>query len=105
MAQPEAVTKPVDAEVTHLQQWLAELKTAAAQWEAEPDPQPQSEIVRLEHHVADLEGKFKVRGRNIFCYRCGEDAHMATECVNPPNKKFVQEKVDARKICRQQQLN
>ena len=105
VAQPEAVTKPVDAEVTHLRQRLAELETAAVQWKAEPEPQPQSEVIRLQQRVVDLEDKFKVRSRNIFCYRCGEDAHMATECGNPPNKKLVQEKVDARKRRRQQQLN
>ena len=32
-----------------------------------------------------------------FCYKCGQDNHIATNCTNPPNKDLVREKVDARK--------
>ena len=55
MVQPEAAIKPVDVELAPLQQQLTELETAAAQLESEPKPQPQSDIIQLQQHVAYLE--------------------------------------------------
>ena len=55
MVQPEAAIKPVDVELAPLQQQLTELETAAAQLESEPNPQPQSDIIQLQQHVAYLE--------------------------------------------------
>ena len=35
--------------------------------------------------------------RSFFCYRCGENEHLAVECSNPPNKDLVEEKSKLRK--------
>ena len=59
----------------------------------EVSEEPQGYAV-LQQRIAQLE---QVRNVNIFCYRCGQDSHMATECEKPPNKTLVQEKVEARR--------
>ena len=51
-------------------------------------------INQLEHALGRPN---QVRSRNFFCYRCGEDAHFATDCNNPPNKELVQTKRSKRK--------
>ena len=111
---------PAD-EMLSLQQRLADLEAVSSRVDREPEPQdapstsiaprsepqppvpaPPSELVQLQQRMAHMERQFStVRNRNIFCYRCGEDAHMATDCQNPPNKKLVQEKADARRKRRQ----
>ena len=45
------------------------------------------------------------RKSDVFCYRCGQDFHFATDCRNPPNKALVKEKAEARKARRSQQEN
>ena len=42
---------------------------------------------------------------DIFCYRCGQDFHFATDCKNPPNKALVKEKAEARRLRRTKQEN
>ena len=102
VSEPEvpAVTPPDNREMHRMQQRLAELESLAASIEPGPAPQPpepSAEFVQLQQRLASVEQKLTVRKRNIFCYRCGQDAHMATECENPANKKLVEEKVAARR--------
>ena len=93
-----------EAEVELLRRRVAQLEAAASKAEPQPAPTPVAmvttspEVAQLQHRLAEVEDKLKVRqNSNIFCYRCGQDAHMATECQNPPNKALVQEKREARK--------
>lgn len=56
-----------------------------------------SETAQLQQRIAELEAQMKDMGkkkssRKVFCYRCGEDDHVATECMNPPNKTLVEKK-------------
>ena len=98
----------VDPEKVRLQERLAELEAVVASSSTPPPestvtPSPQDqEYVLLQQRVASLEKK--VRNNSVFCYRCGEDFHVATECENAPNKKLVHEKVEARRR-RSQNLN
>jgi hypothetical protein len=74
--------------------------------ETEAQPEQSSELVQLQQRVARIEKRFStVRSRNVFCYRCGQDGHVATDCQNAPNKKLVQETAEARKKRRQNALN
>lgn len=91
------------SEVIRLQQRVAELEEATVY--VEP-PQPDGEVARLQQRVAMLEQRLSQVNRYIFCYRCGQDAHKATECNNPANESLVQQKVnDRRKRQQQQRLN
>jgi hypothetical protein len=70
------------------------------------------EVLKLKHRVAELEAQNRdvsvlaqkvemLQSRNQrFCYRCGEDGHMAFDCRNPPNKALVEEKSAARRKAR-----
>jgi hypothetical protein len=67
------------------------------------------EVSRLRQRVVELEAKSvevntlaqKVelleRGRKYFCYRCGQDGHLAYDCSEDPNKTLVEEKTAARR--------
>jgi hypothetical protein len=96
-----------DPETLRLRQRVVELEAIAAKLPATPPASDSpSEVVQLQQRMAEIEKKFStVRGRNVFCYRCGEDAHLATDCQNPPNRKLVEEKVAERRKRRQNQLN
>ena len=86
---------------------MAELESAGAEKPSQPSlPELPSEIVQLQQRMANLERKVPmVRNHNIFCYRYGEDAHLATDYQNPPNKKLVEQKVAERRKRRTNQLN
>ena len=92
-----------------MQQRIAELERMADDIEEPAEPvlaavaAPSPEFVQMQQRLANVERKLnQVRERDIFCYRCGEgDGHMATDCVNPPNKKLVDEKMAARRQRRQ----
>ena len=88
-------------DVVRLQKRIAELEAAES---PRQEPQSESEVVQLlQNRVAELERKVKVSYR--FCYRCGDDSHIATDCNSPPNKVLVQQKVDARRKRRTTNLN
>jgi hypothetical protein len=110
-------------ELHHLRQRLTELEATSVGVESErevpalavpqmpssQEPEPhvptasQPGLVQLHQRMATLEEQFStVRNRNVFCYRCGEDGHLATDCQNAPNKKLVQEKSEARRKRRPQ---
>lgn len=59
--------------------------------------QLQQRISQLEKQVASSSSSSRQGRRNVFCYRCGEDGHMATDCNNVANKVLVDQKVQARK--------
>ena len=57
-----------------------------------------SEVAQIQHRLAKVEERLtKVRHQSLFCYRCGIDAHIATDCKHPPNKALVQLKMEQRK--------
>ena len=99
-------------EMQQLQQRLEQLEAVAAassstgaaaapvlQQPAE-EQQPQSEIAQVNQRLARIEqqlsDKPQVRS-DVFCYRCGIDKHVATDCVNAPNKQLVQQKMEAQR--------
>lgn len=57
------------------------------------------EVAYLQQRLASCEQRLaNKKASKIFCYRCGlDDGHMATDCVNPPNKYLVQQKQEERK--------
>jgi len=64
----------------------------------------ESEVVQMQQRIAQLEQQVsgvtlqKTGGRGkVFCYRCGVDGHVATDCSNRANKDLVKQKVDARR--------
>ena len=105
-AQATTVADPRQDEVTMLQQRVRDLEAMVAGKGASTEtskPQQSSELSQVQQRVARLEQRVgQVRNKYIFCYRCGEDAHLASDCKNLPNKKLVQEKVDARRKHKQQ---
>ena len=104
-AQAAVIKQEVEEpEVVRLRQRVAELESAAAEKPSQPSvPELPSE---MQQRMVNLERKVPmVRIRNIFCYRCGEDAHLATDCQNPPNKKLVEQKVAEHRKRRTNQLN
>lgn len=95
-----------DPEVRSLRQRVSELEAVAARYE-EPEPDPPStaptpEMAMLQQRLAAVEKKLTGKRGFVFCYRCGEDAHLATECVNAPNKALVDQKVAERRKLRGQ---
>ena len=48
-----------------------------------------AEVNLLAQKVQDLQTTVK---SSVFCFRCGEDGHVAYDCKNPPNKSLVEEK-------------
>jgi hypothetical protein len=105
-ASPEAVPELPDPDVERLQRRVNKLESMCAGLEAMtvedvPEPEtveiPRQEVARMQRRLAQLEDKVnKVRSRSIFCYRCGEDGHVATDCNGPSNKALVLEKVEKR---------
>ena len=99
--------KPDSEEVEKLQQRVQQLEALAAGQAATLDCDPlqedeshqQSDMAQLNQRLARVENQLKsqVRKSDIFCYRCGQDLHVATDCNNAPNKILVQQKVDARR--------
>ena len=63
----------------------------------------ENEVQQLQQRISQLEKQVASSslttrpGRNVFCYRCGEDGHMATDCNNVANKVLVDKKMQARK--------
>ena len=53
-----------------------------------------AEVNLLAQKVQDLQTKVK---SGVFCYRCGQDGHVAYDCDNPPNKSLVEEKYATRR--------
>lgn len=93
-------------ELAQVQHRMAELEATASQVRSSPQPASQGssqveiqpELVQLQQRMAEVEKKLNtVRNTNVFCYRCGQDFHLATECENKPNKELVQQKVQLRK--------
>ena len=95
------VEKPQqDAEMQRMQERVAELeKIAAGVTELAPELFESSpELAQISQRVASMEQRMKQQVRtDIFCYRCGIDKHMATECTNSPNKQLVREKMETRR--------
>lgn len=58
-----------------------------------PATQLDSELTQLRQRVAQLEAQ---QSTKVFCYRCGEDGHMAYDCRGAPNKALVEEKTSRR---------
>ena len=60
------------------------------------------EVVQIQQRIARLKEAVKSTvaastKRTVFCYRCGEDGHIATKCDNSPNELQVSEKMKKRK--------
>ena len=71
---------------------------AAVVEEEKEDTEEEPEVAKLQRRIAQMEKKFdKVRPRLIFCYRCGEEGHIATECQGTANKELVKQKIEQRK--------
>lgn len=72
-SQPCSTPIQESSELEGLKQQLAELQ----------------EVQQLQQRVRDLE---KSVSRSVFCYRCGQENHIAVDCTNAPNKALVEEK-------------
>ena len=98
------------SEMSQLQDRLAQLETRLSEKtettgkvetqisiESPPEEEP-SELIQINQRLANIEKRLQSQSkRDFFCYRCGQDAHLATDCKNPPNKLLVQQKVEARR--------
>lgn len=79
--------------------------------DAKPVTDTSAEVEALRKRIAELEAKqdvntlaqrvqqleSSVSKPSVFCYRCGQDGHVAYDCPNRPNKKLVEEKRAARR--------
>ena len=84
MARSHQVSATEDGEVQQLRQELAEMKARLDSTAAVQETLVQAQrAVQPEQRVS----------RNIFCYRCGEDNHVAYDCVNTPNRNWWKRKV------------
>ena len=98
----EDKSREVDAEIKQLRQRLAELETGGTQSEKIKTEIEDSSsfFVQLQQRVAAVENQLSGTKCFVFCYRCGEDAHLATACTNMPNKELVDQKVAERRKTR-----
>lgn len=60
-------------------------------------PESEGEAAQIQHRLAQVEQQLKVRSSSLFCYRCGIDNHLATDCNNPPNKTLVKLKMEQKR--------
>ena len=90
-----------NAEMVSLQQKVVELEAKCQSLEVKEvvnesvpvDPQ----VGQLQQRLAQVEAELdKVRKRSFFCYKCGIDNHIASQCHNVPNKTLVRLKLEQR---------
>lgn len=62
------------------------------------DTKEEVHISQLQQRLAQVEDKLsKVGHKYFFCYKCGMDYHVSSNCRNSPNKTLVKLKVEQRK--------
>lgn len=67
-----------------------------------PDPALTQRILQLEQQMTR---KGKQTRYPLFCYRCGKDNHLASECVETPNPVLVRQRVEERKLLSRSKRN
>ncbi|RXN25500.1 Retrovirus-related Pol polyprotein from transposon 297 [Labeo rohita] len=76
-------------QVQHLQQQLAIMSVSSTHHASQiPEPRPKPST-----SSTPLKGKTARTRDDYFCYRCGEDGHIATKCQAPPNSDQVIQKL------------
>ena len=58
-------------------------------------------VQQLQQRMELLEEQVTVSSNATFCYRCGIDQHVATDCTNEPDKVLVGKKLKIRAERRQ----
>ena len=122
---------PESAEINELKRQVKEIKAQVASMNITPQKgeidSPEVEMTTLKRQIAELQSQIPTRGvqsphmtkntyqrtaeqRNIsglasnrpwYCFRCGEDGHIAPSCEREPNTALVEEK---RHQCKDKQL-
>ncbi len=76
-------------QVQNLQQQLAIMSVGSTQPSSQfPETRP-----KLSNSFTSLKGKLAKTRDDYFCYRCGEDGHIAKKCQAPPNSDQVIQKL------------
>ena len=84
-------------ELVKLRKRIDQLEVEKEKVKIEPESVSSPEIVLLQQRLAELEKQKPMRGKFVlFCYRCGEDLHRASECNNVGNQEKVRQKLDDR---------
>lgn len=87
-------TEDLRKQVAELKMQLSKKKDQRTQ-QYSNNPNPAQEYPRAKA-AADLQAQLAAthppRPRAWFCFKCGNDGHIARHCENPPNKPLVDQK-------------
>ncbi|XP_023190648.1 uncharacterized protein LOC111608786 [Xiphophorus maculatus] len=87
---PQAVAARSNPEMHVLKEQVLSLQHQFSQQATPPTaPIPQPRNQRNSWRKDREPTKFAREGSNVFCYRCGEDGHIATNCTCPENSSKV----------------
>ncbi|KAL1274975.1 hypothetical protein QQF64_027789 [Cirrhinus molitorella] len=83
---------PERSEITRLQQQVAELQAQSVVQKAyQPPRMPKSLETEMGRGLERVPPRIS-RPRPGYCFRCGDDGHLAINCESPPNPSKVKEK-------------
>ncbi|ROI27743.1 hypothetical protein DPX16_23065 [Anabarilius grahami] len=99
MTQFNSVTAQLASQIAELQNQLALL--TSKQSKDKPNPKLNTCKSSSKQSAISPKGKPKVQDKSQpvrpkpgYCFRCGEDGHIASSCSNDPNPALVSEKRD-----------
>ncbi|XP_048059445.1 paraneoplastic antigen Ma1 homolog [Megalobrama amblycephala] len=88
-------TEALRKQVAELKMQLTKKKEQRRQRHANKTQNPAQEIPSA--RVAEVQAQQtapKPRPKSWFCFKCGNDGHLARQCENPPNKPLVDQKYE-----------
>lgn len=97
VTQLHSITAQLASQITHLQKQLAVLTSKQSKDKSSPKASAVKSVSK--QNISSPKGKDRVsdksqpaRPKPGYCFRCGEEGHIASSCSNDPNPTLVTEK-------------
>ena len=104
-ANAQLTAKEEDPEMDGMRRRLNRLESKCSAMLSDPlqydTEEGEEDFQLLQQRMELLEEQITVSSNVTFCYRCGIDQHVATDCANEPNKVLVGKKLKSRAERRQ----